>query len=108
MLILDILEESEKKFSEIKAVKWLKKKEIYEISYHEIMENVMLVRKGLSAESFQGNAADGGAGRSYQPFRFGSAFLKPEKQGAFGGDFSGMSEFEKDLAFTGGSNGIFR
>ncbi len=54
MLILDILEESEKKFSEIKAVKWLKKKEIYEISYHEIMENVMLVRKGLSAEGFQG------------------------------------------------------
>ena len=27
MLIRDILEESEKKFSEIKAVKWLKKKE---------------------------------------------------------------------------------
>ena len=26
MLIRDILEESEKKFSEIKAVKWLKKK----------------------------------------------------------------------------------
>lgn len=28
MLIRDILEESEKKFSEIKAVRWLKKKEI--------------------------------------------------------------------------------
>lgn len=54
MLILDILEESEKKFAEIKAVKWLKKKEIYEISYREIMENVRSVRKGLSEEGFQG------------------------------------------------------
>ena len=54
MLILDILEESEKKFSEISAVKWLKKKEIYEISYHSIMENVRAVRKGLSAERVLG------------------------------------------------------
>lgn len=53
-LILDILEESEKKFSEIKAVKWLKKKEIHERSYHEMMENVRAVRKGLSAEGFHG------------------------------------------------------
>ncbi len=53
-LILDILEESEKKFSETAAVKWLKKKEIYEISYHEMMENVRAVRKGLSEEGFQG------------------------------------------------------
>lgn len=54
MLVLDILEESEKKFSEIRAVKWLKKKEIYEISYRTIMENVRAVRKGLSEEGFQG------------------------------------------------------
>ncbi len=54
MLIRDILEESEKKFSEIKAVKWLKKKEIYEISYREMMENVRAVRKGLSEERLQG------------------------------------------------------
>ncbi len=53
-LIRDILEESEKKFSEISAVKWLKKKEIYERSYHEMMENVRSVRKGLLAEGFQG------------------------------------------------------
>lgn len=53
-LIVDILEESEKKFSEIKAVKWLKKKEIYERSYREMMENVRATRKGLSAEGFQG------------------------------------------------------
>ncbi len=54
MLIRDILEESEKKFSEIKAVKWLKKKEILERSYHELMENVIAVRKGLLAEGFCG------------------------------------------------------
>lgn len=53
MLIRDILEESEKKFSETVAVKWLKKKEIYEINYREMMENVRAVRKGLSAEGFQ-------------------------------------------------------
>lgn len=53
-LILDILEESEKKFSEIRAVRWLKKKEIYEISYRAIMENVRAVRNGLSEEGFLG------------------------------------------------------
>ena len=52
-LILDILEESEKKFAETIAVKWLKKKEIYEIDYRGLMENVRSVRKGLSAEGFQ-------------------------------------------------------
>ncbi len=52
-LILDILEESEKKFAETTAVKWLKKKEIYEIDYRGLMENVRSVRKGLSAEGFQ-------------------------------------------------------
>lgn len=54
MLIRDILEESEKSFSEIAAVKWLKKKEIFERSYHELMENVAAVRRGLQAEGFQG------------------------------------------------------
>ena len=53
-LILDILQESEKKFSEIAAVKWLKKKEIYELSYREIMEHVRAVRKGLLTEGFEG------------------------------------------------------
>ena len=53
-LILDILEESEKKFSELAAVKWLKKKEICELNYREVMENARAVRKGLSAEGFQG------------------------------------------------------
>ncbi|MBP3477524.1 MAG: AMP-binding protein [Lachnospiraceae bacterium] len=54
MLIRDILEESEKKYAEIKAVKWLKKKGIYERSYRELMKNVVKVRKGLLAEGFQG------------------------------------------------------
>ena len=54
VLIRDILEESEKKYSETAAVKWLKKKEIYERSYRETAENVRAVRKGLSEEGFQG------------------------------------------------------
>lgn len=53
-LILDILEESEKKFSEMAAVKWLKKKEICELNYREVMENARAVRKGLFEEGFQG------------------------------------------------------
>ena len=52
-LILDILEESEKKFSEMAAVKWLKKKEICELNYREVMENARAVRRGLCAEGFQ-------------------------------------------------------
>lgn len=54
MLIRDILENSVEKFAEIKAVKWLQKKEILERSYKELMENVVAVRKGLLAEGFQG------------------------------------------------------
>lgn len=52
-LIRDILEESCEKYAEIKAVKWLKKKEILSRSYHELMENVAAIRKGLAAEGFQ-------------------------------------------------------
>ena len=36
MLIRNILEESVRKFDEVKAVKWLKKKEIMERSYGEL------------------------------------------------------------------------
>ena len=54
ILILDILENSVEKFAEIKAVKWLQKKEILERSYEELMENVVAIRKGLLAEGFQG------------------------------------------------------
>lgn len=53
-LIRDILEDSAKNFAPIKAVKWLKKKEIFERSYQELMDNVVAIRKGLLAEGFQG------------------------------------------------------
>ena len=53
-LIRDILEGSAKKFADITAVRWLKKKEIFERSYRELMENAVAVRKGLLAEGFQG------------------------------------------------------
>ena len=46
MLIRNILEESARKFDEVKAVKWLNKKEIMERSYGELMENVVSTRKG--------------------------------------------------------------
>ncbi len=54
MLIRDILEESGKKFSDITAVKWLKKKEILERSYRELMENVQTIRAGLVKKGFDG------------------------------------------------------
>ncbi len=54
MLIRDVLENSVEKFADIKAVKWLQKKEILERSYKELMENVVAVRKGLLAEGFEG------------------------------------------------------
>ena len=54
MLVRNILEESVQKFGEVKAVKWLNKKEISERSYCEIMENAASVRKGLFAEGFEG------------------------------------------------------
>lgn len=53
-LIRDILEESKQKYSEITAVKWLKKKEILSENYAELMEHAVSVRKGLLAEGFQG------------------------------------------------------
>lgn len=54
MLIRDILEQSEEKYADITAVKWLKKKEIFERSYRELMEEVVSVRKGLLAQGFAG------------------------------------------------------
>lgn len=54
MLIRDILEQSAKDYSGLKAVKWLKKKEIFERSYSELMENAVAVRRGLTAEGFRG------------------------------------------------------
>ncbi len=54
ILIRDILEDSVKKFADIKAVKWLKKKDILERSYSELMDNVIAIRKSLLAEGFKG------------------------------------------------------
>lgn len=54
ILIRDIVEDSAKKFADIEAVKWLKKKEILARSYRELLENVAAIRKGLLAEGFQG------------------------------------------------------
>ncbi len=53
-LIRDILEESAGKYPEIAAVKWLKKKDILERNYKELMENVVAVREGIHAEGFAG------------------------------------------------------
>ena len=55
MLIRDILEESVQKFGEVKAVKWLNRKEVLERSYSEILRNVISTRKGLLAEDFAGS-----------------------------------------------------
>ncbi|EET59992.1 AMP-binding enzyme [Marvinbryantia formatexigens DSM 14469] len=54
MLIRDIIEESGKKYAGITAIKWLKKKEIMEMSYRELLENAAAVRRGLLAEGFAG------------------------------------------------------
>ncbi len=54
ILIRDIIEESEKKYADIIAVKWLQKKEIAGRSYRTLMDDAKAVRKGLVAEGFQG------------------------------------------------------
>lgn len=54
MLIWEMLEESEKKFSDITAVRWLKKKDILDRTYHELMENVKKIRYGLGKCGFIG------------------------------------------------------
>jgi long-chain acyl-CoA synthetase len=54
MLVRDILEKSASDFAEIKAVKWLAKKEIQERSYSELLQNVEKIRNGLFTEGFSG------------------------------------------------------
>ena len=53
-VIREILEESVQKFGEVKAVKWLNRKEVLERSYSEMLRNVISIRKGLLAEDFAG------------------------------------------------------
>lgn len=54
MLIREILETSGSKYSDIDAVRWLKKKDIQSISYGGLMKNVEAVRKGLKSEGLSG------------------------------------------------------
>ena len=54
MLIRNILEESVQKFGEVKAVKWLNRKEVLEKSYSEMMKTVISTRKGLLEDGFEG------------------------------------------------------
>ncbi len=54
ILIRDVIEESSRKYAEITAIQWLKKKEVFVRSYSEMMEQVEKVRKGLLAEGFSG------------------------------------------------------
>lgn len=51
-LIRDIIEESACRFAELTAVKWLKKKEIFEINYASLHENITAIRKALLKEGF--------------------------------------------------------
>ena len=53
-LICDILAESGKNYSSVPAVKWLKKKNILERSYHDLTENITYIRKGLKKAGFAG------------------------------------------------------
>ncbi len=52
-LIRDIIEESSEKFTDLIAVKWLKKKEIFERDYSGLYENIIAIRKGLLAEGLE-------------------------------------------------------
>lgn len=52
ILIRDIIEESGNKFSNYTAVKWLKKKEVLERKYVDLLKNVESLRKGLLVEGF--------------------------------------------------------
>jgi long-chain acyl-CoA synthetase len=54
MLIRDIIEKSAKDFKEIPAVKWLANKEIQEINYEELINNVEKIRNGLASQGFFG------------------------------------------------------
>lgn len=53
-LIRDILEASVEQNAEITAVRWLQKKEVLGITYREMMDDVISIRKGLKAEGFTG------------------------------------------------------
>ena len=52
-LIRKVMENSNREYADLTAVKWLVKKEIKERKYSEIYNNLVLIRKGLVAEGFE-------------------------------------------------------
>ena len=54
MLIRDMIEASGEKYADIAAVRWLKKKDICERSYQELLGQVKMIREGLLAQGFAG------------------------------------------------------
>ena len=50
--IRELWDASEKQYADIAAVRWLEKKEICEITYQKLGENIRNIRKGLNAEGF--------------------------------------------------------
>ena len=52
MLIYEIMNQSQEKFKDYIAVKWLKKKEIFERSYHDFFQIIKKIRNGLHSQGF--------------------------------------------------------
>lgn len=52
--IRDLWENSEKEYAQLPAVRWIVKGEVKERSYRELGENIRNIRKGLSAQGFEG------------------------------------------------------
>lgn len=52
--IREIWDSSCEKYSDLTAIKWLEKKDIKSITYGELNEDVVAIRKGLKAEGFDG------------------------------------------------------
>lgn len=52
ILVKDIIENSVANFPDVAAVKWLKKKDVLEINYKDLGEEIVAVRKGLLKEGY--------------------------------------------------------
>ena len=52
LLVRDIIDKSGKDYENLTAIKWLKKKEIQEKTYGDLVADVIRIREGLSAEGF--------------------------------------------------------
>ena len=51
--IRELWDHAEKEFADLPAVRWLEKKDVLEISYKELGEEISAIRKGLKAEGFE-------------------------------------------------------